>query len=133
MGVKSGASSSSYRPYTNIRRPGQQPERQPKYRVLVHRKHEQRWNALPEHIPLEQAQRFYDHVTQTPGEPAEGIRMTHLRGSAGKAKDGWSKVHHWRVPGSAVRLDYRFRGDYVGAKGDPHPIVRIEAIRLSSH
>jgi hypothetical protein len=103
------------------------------YRVLVHRKHEQRWISLLDHIPVEQAQRFYDHVAQTPGEPAEGIRLTHLRGTAGRATDDWSRVFHWRVPGSATRLDYVYRDDYVGEEGDPHPVVRIKAINFSSH
>jgi hypothetical protein len=89
--------------------------------------------SLLDHIPLEQAQRFYDHVAQTPGEPAEGIRITHLRGTAGRATDNWSRVFHWRVPGSATRLDYVYRDDYVGEEGDPHPVVRIKAINFSSH
>jgi hypothetical protein len=132
-GGQSGADTSAYKPYTNVRRPGGSPPFEPRYRVLVHRKHEGRWLALTDVIPLDQAQRFYDHVSQTPGEPAEGIRLTHLRGAAGRAKDGWSRVFHWRVPGSAARLDYVYRDDHVGAEGDPHPVVRIQAINLSSH
>jgi hypothetical protein len=38
---------------------------------------------LIEQIGLEQAQRFYDHVAQHPGAPADGIRMNILRGRAG--------------------------------------------------
>jgi hypothetical protein len=94
MSPRSGAESSAYKPFTNTRRPGCSPSYKPKFRIIIHRKHERRWFELAKHIPLEQAQRFYDHVAQTPGEPAEGIRMTHLRGSVGQAKDGWSKVHH---------------------------------------
>lgn len=102
------------------------------YRVLVHRKHERRWLSLTEHIPLEQAQRFYDHIAQTPGAPAEGIRLTHVRGTAGRAREGWSRVLHWRVPGSATRLNYAYRDDYVGPEGDPHPVVRIMTISFAS-
>lgn len=130
---QSGAESSAYKPYTNVRRPGGSPSYGPRFRVLVHRKHEGRWDSLTDHVPLAQAQRFYDHVAQTPGESAEGIRLTHLRGSAGAAKDGWSRVMHWRVPGSATRLDYVYRDDYLGPAGDPHPVVRILAINHSSH
>jgi hypothetical protein len=132
-GQGSGAETSAYKPNTNVRRPGGSPDYEPVYRVLVHRKHEARWLSLTDHIPLAQAQRFYDHVSRTPGAPAEGIKLTPLRGSAGQAKDGWSRVLHWRVPGSAARLDYVYRDDYVGVKGDPHPVVQIRAINLSSH
>jgi hypothetical protein len=132
-GQGSGADTSAYRPHTNVRRPGGSPDYEPIYRVLVHRKHEDRWLSLTDHIPLAQAQRFYDHVSQTPGTSADGIRLMQLRGCAGEAKDGWSRVFHWRVPGSATRLDYVYRDDHVGAKGDPHPVVRIRAINFSSH
>ncbi|HYM53748.1 MAG TPA: hypothetical protein VES97_00185, partial [Solirubrobacteraceae bacterium] len=54
--------SSAYRPYTNIRRPGGKPDYKPKYRVLVHRRHEGRWGELAERIGLAQAQRIYDHL-----------------------------------------------------------------------
>jgi len=129
----SGADTSAYKPSTNVRRPGGSPDYKPTYRVLVHRKHEGRWLSLTDHIPLAQAQRFYDHVSQTPGEPAEGVQLSYLRGKAGEAKDGWSRVLHWRVPGNAARLDYVYRDDYVGVKGDAHPVVQIRAINLSSH
>ncbi len=51
----------------------------------------------------------------------------------GRAREGWSRVFHWRVPGSATRLDYVYRDDYVGQEGDPHPVVRIMAINFASH
>jgi len=129
----SGAKTSAYKPYTNVRRPGGSPDYEPRYRVLVHRRHEDRWLSIVDHIPLEQAQRFYDHVARTPGEPAEGIRLTQLRGSAGRGREGWSRVFHWRVPGSATRLDYVYRDDHVGSAADPHAVVRIQAITYSSH
>ena len=129
----SGAETSAYKPYTNVRRPGGEPPAQPKYRVLVHRKHEDRWLSITEHVPLEQAQRFYDHVSQTPGSPAKGIQLIQMRGSAGAAKEGWSRVFHWRVPGSVARLDYVYRDDYVGERGDAHAIVRVKAISVFSH
>jgi hypothetical protein len=101
---------------------------------LVHRKHESRWLEVAERIGEEQAQRFWDHVALTPGSKADGVRLEPLKGSAGKAKDGWSKVLHWRVPGSPARFDYRYRDDFEGgAIGDPHLVVRIEAISYGSH
>jgi hypothetical protein len=131
----SGAETSAYRPYTSVRRPGGSPDEQPAFRVLVHRRHEARWEELADRIGLEQAQRFYDHVSQTPGAPAEGIRVSVLRGTAGKPKEaGFSQTIHWRVPGRAARLDYQYNSDYRGGReGDAHAVVRILAISFSSH
>jgi hypothetical protein len=130
----SGAESSAYRPYTNTRRPGGPPDYQPRYRVVVHRQHESRWVELADRIGLAQAQKFYDHVAQTPGTPAAGIKLDFLRGGAGRAQDGFSRVMHWRVPGSAARIDYSFNDAFTGgSNGDPHPVVRVEAVKFSSH
>jgi hypothetical protein len=130
-----GAESSAYKPFTNTRRPGGPPGYQPEYRVLVHRKHEDRWRELPAHVGLEQAQRFYDHVATNPGEAPDGVSVTILKGSAGRPREeGFSPTRHWRVPGHAARLDYQFNSAYEGgADGDPHPVVRIIAISVSSH
>lgn len=89
--------------------------------------------SIAKHVPLEQPQRFYDHVSQTPGSPAKGIQLIQMHGSAGAAKEGWPRVFHRRVPGSAARLDYVYRDDYVGERGDAHAIVRVKAISVSSH
>ncbi|MGH2822629.1 MAG: hypothetical protein ACRDLY_06300 [Thermoleophilaceae bacterium] len=134
-GETSGAETSAYKPYTSARRPGGPPESRPGFRILVHRKHEARWNELVDRVGLEQAQRFYDHVCQTPGAPAEGIRVTPLRGRAGRPQEpGFSQTLHWRVPGRAARIDYQYNAAYRGGrKGDPHPVVRIIAINFSSH
>lgn len=130
-----GAATSAYRPYTNARRPGGRPDYEPTFRVLVHRKHEERWHELAQRVGLEQAQRFFDHVAMTPGEPAEGVSVTVLKGSAGRPHEpGFSQTRHWRVPGQAARLDYQFNGSYEGGKtGDPHAVVRVIAISYSSH
>jgi hypothetical protein len=103
--------------------------------VLVHRKHEDRWRELPTRVGLEQAQRFYDHVTTNPGDPPDGVTVTILMGSARKPQeDGFSPTRHLRVPGHAARLDYQFNPAYEGgAHGDRHPVVRIIAIASSSH
>jgi hypothetical protein len=130
-----GSDTSSYRPYTNTRRPGGKPDYEPAYRVLVHRRHQQRWEELADRIGLDQAQRFYDHVAQHPGEPAEGVRMNVLRGRAGDpGETGFSRTVHWRVPGRAARLDYQYHPHYSGGSaGDKHAVVRVIAIVLSSH
>lgn len=130
-----GADTSVYKPYTNTRRPGGKPDYEPRFRVLVHNRHQHRWDELEDRIGLDQAQRFYDHVAQHPGEPAEGIRMNVLRGKAGKPdEEGFSRTVHWRVPGSAARLDYQYDAEYSGGgEGDEHAVVRVIAIAFSSH
>lgn len=129
------AASSAYKPYTSTSRPGGKPDYTPAFRVLVHRKHAGRWDELADRIGLEQAQRFYDHVAQTPGVVPEGVRVNILKGRAGKPQeDGFSRTVHWRVPGSAARIDYQYNATYTGgAEGDPHGVVRILAISYTSH
>lgn len=129
----SGAATSAYKPYTNTRRPGGSPAVEPVYRLIVHRKMEPRWLDIETHVNIDQAQRFYDHVTRSPGTVAAGIKMTPMKGKAYEAKDGWSRMMHWRVPGSAVRFDYRWRDDHVVEDGDPHRVVRLEVVSVSSH
>lgn len=126
---------SAYKPYAPARRPGGKPDEAPKYRVLVHRQHFGRYERLTEVVGLTQAQRFHDHVSQTPGAKPEGVHMTMLRGKAGKPhEDGFSRTLHWRMPGSGARVDYQYNAKYTGgAEGDPHAIVRIIAVSLGSH
>jgi hypothetical protein len=129
------AAGSAYKPYTNTRRPGGKPDYEPQYRVLVHRQHEARWDELTERVGIEQAQRLYDHLATTPGQPPGGPKVNILRGAAGRPQEpGFSRTVHWRVPGSAARIDYQYHDRYTGgSKGDPHPIVRIIAVSFSSH
>jgi hypothetical protein len=50
-----------------------------------------------------------------------------------RGKGGWSDVHHYEVSG-AGRVNYQFHTAYTqGASGDPHRVVRIVDIDLSSH
>lgn len=84
---------------------------------------------------MDQAQKFYDHVSRTPGRPAVGIRSSILKGSMGRPKaDGFSRTHHWRVPGHAARIGFQYNESCSdGARGDKHPVVFIVAINYSSH
>ncbi len=131
----SGAKTSAYRPFTPTRRPGGKPAGKPLYRVLVHRRHERAWHQLADRIGLDQAQRFYDHVSASPATVPAGVRVTKLKGSAGRAKEsGFSSRLHWRVPGSPARIDYEYCDEYRGGRqGDPHRVVRVVAINYSSH
>ncbi len=60
----------AYQPYRPARRPGGKPQAKPRYRVLVHRKFAELWQALPQRVGVTSVQQFYDHVTHTPGQPA---------------------------------------------------------------
>lgn len=124
----------SYRPFVPARRPGGQPSEKPRYRVLVHQRRRQRWEDLPRRTGLENAQQFWDHVAQTPAQPPAVGRSSFLRGKAGKPrKPGFSRTVHYEITG-AGRIDYQHVEDYVtGPGGDPHGVVFILDIDLSSH
>jgi hypothetical protein len=88
-----------------------------------------RWNALP----VDAAQRFYDHVTESPGAPPDTKTSTVLKGRAGRPlQSGFSRTIHYEVSG-AGRIDYQYNDAYVGQRGDPHPVVFVFAIDVSSH
>jgi hypothetical protein len=89
---------------------------------------------LPERVGLESAQQFYDYVANTPGRPPAVGRTTVLAGRAGQPTgEGFSRTIHYEISG-AGRIDFQFNDVYRGgAQGDPHPVVRILTIDLSSH
>lgn len=125
----------AYQPYLPAGRHGGPPpgDEKPPYRVLVHRQYEELWDQLAERVGLESAQQFYDHVAWTPGEAPKVNRATLLRGKAGKAVDGFSRVIHYEITG-AGRINYRFHNAYdKGTYGDAHKIVQILTIDLGSH
>jgi hypothetical protein len=99
----------------------------------VHRKFAEMWSSLPERVGLAAAQQFYDHAATTPGQPAAVNRTGVLRGRAGEPiAPGFSRTIHYEISG-AGRIDYQFNDTYVGNAGDPHPVVFIRTINLSSH
>ena len=106
----------------------------PRYRVLVHRRYKELWDQLVERVGLENAQQFYDHVAYTPGEPPRVGRSSFLRGKAGQpGEQGFSRTIHYEISG-AGGINYQYNDHYTGgAQGDPHPVVRILTIDLSSH
>ncbi|MBI4728085.1 MAG: hypothetical protein HY775_01070 [Acidobacteria bacterium] len=56
-----------------------------------------------------------------------------LKGSAGKPKQrGFSRTVHYEISG-AGRIDFQYADNYRGRRGDPHGVVFILAIDLSSH
>lgn len=99
----------------------------------MHRQYAAVWQALAERVGQEAAQQFYDHVAHTPGSPPQVGSATILKGAAGRPKEpGFSRRIHYEISG-AGRIDYEFNDAYVGLHGDPHPVVRILSIDLSSH
>ncbi|MBI4319646.1 MAG: hypothetical protein HY675_14250 [Chloroflexi bacterium] len=125
---------SAYQPYVPARRPGGKPSKKQKYRVLVHRRYLEMWQKLPERVGIVNAQQFYDHVAHNPGMIPSVGQATILAGKAGRpAEEGFSRTIHYEITG-AGRIDYQFNDSYCGgARGDPHPVVRIRTIDLSSH
>lgn len=126
-------SPSAYQPFEPARRPGGRPSEKPPWRVLIHRKHADLWSQLPTCVGLQSAQRAWDYLAMSPNIPPEIGSSTKLKGMQKFAKDGWSAPHHYEVSG-AGRIDYQYNPGYRTAPdGDPHPVVRIISLDLSSH
>jgi hypothetical protein len=101
--------------------------------VLVHRHFVDLWSQLPDRVGLDAAQQFYDHVANTPGQIPSVGTATILKGSLGRhIAEGFSRTVHYEISG-AGRIDFQYHDAYVGVKGDPHPVVWILRIALSSH
>lgn len=124
----------AYSPYQPAARPGEAPSEAPRFRVLVHRKFYRLWLALPDRVGIESAQQFYDHVAYAADRPPDINTSCILRGKAGKpVGEGFSRTIHYEVSG-AGRINYQYNQTYTGgAYGDPHPVVFILSINLSSH
>lgn len=127
-------SSSAYQPFAPAQRPGRRPESKPAYRVLVHRKFLNHWASLVDRVGAQQAQQFWDHVSQTPGMKSPIASITILKGTAGLPMgEGWSRTHHFEISG-AGRIDYQYHNAFRGgAHGDAHPVVAILTISFGSH
>jgi hypothetical protein len=126
--------SGAYESYIPAARPGGRPATRPRYRILVHRRYLERWRVLPARVGLENARQFYDHIANTLGLPPAVGRSSYLRGRAAEpTAPGFSRTIHDEITG-AGRIDYQFHDAYTGgARGDPHPVVRIVRIGLGSH
>lgn len=102
--------------------------------MLVHRIALDAWQELPGRVGLQSAQQFWDHVARAPGHPPTVGRSTILRGKAGEPQEpGFSRTVHYEISG-AGRIDYQYHDSYVTSPtGDPHRVVRILTVNLSSH
>jgi len=124
---------SNYAPYQPARRPGGKPDRKPVWRVVVHRKDQDKWDALAGRVGLQSAQRVWDHLAAQPDLPPLIGQCQKLRGMEKFVKDGWSSIYHYEVS-SMGRLDFQYnRHHQADPEKEPCPVVRILRIDLSSH
>ena len=72
-------------------------------------------------------------TASAPGRIPQVGTATILKGAAGTPKlPGFSRTVHYEISGPG-RIDYQYNDSYVGALGDPHPVVFILTIDLGSH
>jgi hypothetical protein len=102
--------------------------------VLVHRQYLDVWASLAERAGKENAQQFWDHVANNPGQPPPVGRSTVLRGKHhGPKWPGYSRTVHYEITG-AGRIDYQYASVTAeGTAGDEHAVVKILTIDLGSH
>lgn len=123
----------SYRPFVSARYPGRgKPSKKPKWRVVVHRQHVDKWNQLLELCGVSNADELWEHLSQQPDQPPKLGSVSLMKGKLGKKAGSMSRVHHYRITG-AGRIDYRYDPKFVADGGDEHPVVQIISIDFSSH
>lgn len=127
-------SRSAYSPLEPARSPGAKPGFKPAYRLLVHRKYASRWDELVDRVGIQGARQFYEHVTNSPGQPSPLASITIMRGKVGRPmSDGWSRTHHYEVSG-AGRVNYQYHNAHKTREdGDEHAVVAILTIDYGSH
>ncbi|MDN5860053.1 MAG: hypothetical protein L0H84_15670 [Pseudonocardia sp.] len=104
----------AYRPFVAARAPGGRPD--------------------DDVVGMTNARQFWNHVSQTPGQPPAVGTSTVLRGKHHRAKwIGYSRTIHYEISG-AGRIDYQYcPATTEGTRGDPHPVAKILTIDLTSH
>jgi hypothetical protein len=124
----------AYRPFVPARAPGGRPDQKPAFRVLVHRQYLDAWNSLADNVGHTSARQFWDHVSMTPGFPPSVGTSTVLRGKHHRAKwPEYSQTIHYEISG-AGRIDYQYASaSKEGSRRDPHAVVKILTIDLTSH
>ncbi|HEU0104143.1 MAG TPA: hypothetical protein VFR07_17655 [Mycobacteriales bacterium] len=123
----------AYDPLRALGRPGGKPDRQPRFRVLLHKRDWAAWQKLRDEAGEENAQQLWDHLANRPDQPPLLGTCTPLRGDHMKAKNGWSRVYHYEVSGPG-RVDYRYNAQYEGGStGQKHGCTRIISITMGSH
>lgn len=123
----------AYDPFITIASPGGKPATKPRFRILMSKNLWKAWeNAIGQAGP-QNVQQLWNHLAYRPDRPPLLGSVTRLKGGHLKGKHGWSDVHHYEITG-AGRIDYQFDPQYTGGtKGDPHGVVKIIRIDMSSH
>ncbi len=117
------------------RRPGSHPDRQPEYRVLVHRKYADMWEHATDYgVSLQALQECWDHLAYDPAGKNGLVKTKFLHGKAALPKaEGFSRTLHYDLS-SKARINYQYCDDYrTNSEGDPHKVVFILTIDFSSH
>lgn len=123
----------AYSPLITTGRPGGKPTQRPRFRVLINKSDWKQWTDMLDQVGMQSGQRLWDHLAFRADRPPEVGKVTRLKGRHMKGQDGWSGVHHYEVSG-AGRVDFQFHPAFTeGKAGDPHPVVRIIRISMSSH
>ena len=126
--------SKAYAPLVPARRPGGKPKNAPGYRILVERKYASSWREIADRVGLQQAQQFWDHVSQSAGEMSALASTCIPQGKAGLPKrTGLSRTYHYELS-SKARIDNQFSDDYrTSGEADPHPVDCIWTMDYTSH
>lgn len=123
----------AYDPLITTGRPGGKPDKQPRFRVLINKSDWKRWVDMVGKVGAGSAQRLWDHLAYRADQPPEVGTVTRLKGGHMKGTGGWSDVHHYEVSG-AGRVDFQFHKEFTGGEtGEPHAVVQIIRISMSSH
>lgn len=122
----------AYAPLVPIGSPSGKPDLKPRFRVLLHKGDWKIWQDAIERAGAQNIKELWDHLAYRPDHPPLLGTVTRLRGKHLSGSQGWSAVHHYELTGAA-RVDYQFNPAYVGLEGDPHGVVKIIRITLSSH
>lgn len=122
----------AYAPLLTVPSPGETPQTQPRFRVLIHKSDWKLWQTGIDRAGVKNMIDLWDHLAFRPDQPPILGTVTRLRGGHMKGSDGWSTVHHYELTGAA-RVDYQSHPRFVGEHGDEHGVVKIIKISFDSH
>lgn len=123
----------AYDPLVSVESPGGKPEKKPRFRVLINKSHWRAWERMIQAVGAQSAQRLWNHLAHSADQPPLVGQVTRMKGGHMKATGGWSAVHHYEVSG-AGRVDFRYHHSFTGgATGEPHGVVQVIRVDLSSH
>ena len=120
-------------PYVPAPNLGGRPQSAPRFLVLVHRQHWERWIDIANRCGLRNARELSDHLSQRADQlPLLGT-VTKMKGKLGKAQNGMSAVYHYEITGAA-RIDFRYKyGHQSTPDRTPRDTVFIVGIDFGSH